>query len=196
MLHDRLVGMDKTFIASTERSLSDSTTRRKLLEEYSIATANTESSETAVENVLHFAHDIGFYAPLVSIASGWPNKSYVLHFNEPNPWEGRFKGVAGHVLDVAFLYQNYNEFLDEAQQSSAKAFAKHFIDFVNGSEPFPAYTAGDGGAMVYGAGDERQKFVKSTRSEDYKRRSTIFKLAESSSLEELSGVWDGFMGGQ
>lgn len=129
MLHDRLAGIDKSFITSTERSLNDSVTRQKLLDGYGIATPNAESSDTAVENVLHFAHDIGFYAPLISIASGWPNKSYVFHFNEPNPWEGRFKGVAGHILDVAFLYQNYNEFLEEAQQSSAKAFAKHFIDF-------------------------------------------------------------------
>jgi hypothetical protein len=191
--------MDKAFIASTERSLSDSATRQRLLNEYAIATTNAESSDVAVENVFHFAHDIGFYAPLISIASGWPRKAYVFHFNEPNPWEGRFQGVAGHILDVAFLYQNYNEFLDEAQQSSAKAFGKHFIDFVNGLEPFPTYTAGEGGAMVYDSGDgrdERQKFVKSNKSEDYKRRSTIFQLAESSSLEDLSGVWDAFMGGQ
>ncbi|TVY80602.1 Lipase [Lachnellula suecica] len=194
MLHDRLDKMNKDFISSTERSL-DSTTRKELLEEYDV-THPGDSPDAAINNVLHFAHDIGFYAPVVAIASGWPGKSYVFHFNEPNPWGGRFQGVAGHVLDVAFLFQNYNEFLDETQQSSAKAFGSHFIDFVAGLEPFPVYTAGEGGAMVYGPGDEGQKFVKSKRNADYKRRDTIFKLAKISDFDKLSACWDTFMGGR
>lgn len=199
MLHDRLEGMAGALIASTERSLSGaSTTRQQLLEKYHITNQDETSANSANDNVLYFAHDIGFYAPLVSIASSWPGKSYVFHFNEPNPWNGRYHGVATHILDAAFLFQNYNEHLDEPQRVSAKIFGRHFIDFVVGSEPYPTYLAGQGGAMVYGPmpGRQRQEYVRSDRSEDYKRRGLIFQLAESSSLDKLSAVWDTFMSGQ
>jgi hypothetical protein len=47
--------------------------------------------------------------------------------------------------------------------------------------------------MVYGSAERRQMFVKSKISEDYGRRSTIFKLAESSSLDKLSDAWGVFL---
>ena len=103
-------------------------------------------------------------------------KAYVFHFNEPNPWPGRYQGVATHILDAAFLFQNYNEFLDDAQQESTRAFGEDFIDFVVGKEPFPPYVAAEGGAMVYGPGEQKQKFVKSKKSEDYGRRSMICRI--------------------
>lgn len=191
MLNDRLDNIKNSFVTSIEHSLGDSLARQ-LLEQYGI---DTNSTDGALEKVLHYANDICFYAPLVSIASGWPRSSYVFHFNEPNPWSGRFQGVATHLLDAAFLFQNYNAYLDETQRSSAIAFARHFIEFVVGSEPYPPYVAGKGGAMVYGSGEKRQIFVKTERSEDYQRRDTIYHLAESSSLEKLSSAWDAFMGG-
>ncbi|KAE9375345.1 alpha/beta-hydrolase [Stipitochalara longipes BDJ] len=196
MLHDRIEGMEKAFITSTERSLGGSPTRQQLLESYSFLSDSTNGPTEAVNKILHFANDIGFYAPLVSIASGWPGKGYVFHFNEPNPWPGRYQGVATHILDAAFLFQNYNDFLDDVQKSSARAFGEHFIEFVNGSEPFPSYIAEDGGAMVYGPGGKRQEFVKSKSNEDYGRRRTIFKLAESSGFETLSDAWGVFLTGE
>ena len=195
MLHDRQAGIEDTFVATVNRHLQDEKTKQRLLKEYDVGNSSAKSQDVAMDNILHFAHDIGFYAPLVAIASGFPGKSYVFHFNEPNPWKGRYQGVATHILDAAFLYQNYNEFLDEAQRSSAEAFGKHFIKFVAGGEPFPEYSAEGGGAMVYGAHDKRQKFATGKDSEDLKRRSSIFKLAETSSLEELSAMWGSFMSG-
>lgn len=196
MLHDRQAGIEDTFVATMNRHLKDEKTKQRLLKEYDVGNNSGKSQDVVMDNVLHFAHDIGFYAPLVSIASGFPGKSYVFHFNEPNPWKGRYQGVASHILDAAFLYQNYNKFLDEAQRSSAEAFGKHFIKYVAGGVPFPEYSAENGGAMVYGADGERQKFVTGKNGEDLKRRSSIFKLAETSSLEELSTLWGSFMSGQ
>lgn len=194
MLHDRLDGMVKSFISTVEVSLGTSQSRQ-LLEQYGLDNHDEISPDCALDRVLHFANDIGFYAPLVSIASGWPNKSYVFHFNEPNPWDGRFQGVASHLLDAAFLFQNYNTYLDKPQRNSAIALGKHFIEFVVGLEPYPTYVAGKAGAMVYGPGEKRQAFVKDVKSEDYQRRTAIYNLAETSSLEKLSSVWDAFMGG-
>jgi carboxylesterase type B len=196
MLHGRLDGIDKAFNASIDCSLQDAETRQRLLEGYKFSATHSDATNDAADKVLHFANDIGFYAPLVSIASGWPKKTYVFHFNEPNPWQGRYQGVATHILDAAFLFQNFHEFLDAAQLESARAFGEHFIDFVVGKEPFPPYISGEGGAMVYGPGEKKQKFVKSTMSEDYGRRSTIFKLAQSSSLEKLSDTWGIFLRGE
>jgi hypothetical protein len=129
MLHDRHEGIDKAFISSTEHSLDDSPTKQQLLEEYNFLSVSANSSNDAVDKVLHFANDIGF---LVSIASGWPRTAYVFHFNKPNPWSG----------------------------------------------------------------EKRQKFVKSKKSADYGRRSTIFKWAETSSLEKLSDAWGVFLRGE
>jgi hypothetical protein len=195
MLHDRIEDIGQAFIASTKDSLGDSATRMRLLEEYKLLDLHAKSIDETADNALHFANDIGFYAPLMAIVSGWPKKAYAFAFNEPNPWPGRYQGVATHVLDAAFLFQNYNEFLDEAQKGSAKVFGEHFVDFVVGAEPYPPYVAGEGGAMIYGPGEKRQRFVKSSKSEDYGRRSTIFKLAESSGLEKLSDAWGVFMRG-
>ncbi|PVH76547.1 alpha/beta-hydrolase [Cadophora sp. DSE1049] len=195
MLHDQQAGMVDSFVATVNRHSKGERSKQQLLKQYDIGNHGSKDQNVAVDSILHFAHDIGFYAPLVTIASGFPGKSYVFHFNEPNPWKGRYQGVATHILDAAFLYQNYNEFLDDDQRSSAELFGKHFIKSVVRGEPFPEYSAENGGAMVYGAEGERQKFVKSKNSEDVKRRSAIFKLAETSSLEELSALWGSFLSG-
>jgi hypothetical protein len=196
MLQGRLEGMEETFTESIGHTFCDLATRQQLLEGYNFHNAHADSMNDAADKVLHFANDIGFYAPLISIASGWLKKAYVFHFNEPNPWPGRYQGVATHILDAAFLFQNYNEFLGDAQQESARAFGDDFIDFVVGKEPFPPYVAAEGGAMVYGPGEQKQKFVKSKKSEDCGRRSTIFKLAETSSLEKFSDAWGVFLRGE
>ncbi|KAH7388968.1 Alpha/Beta hydrolase protein [Cadophora sp. MPI-SDFR-AT-0126] len=195
MLHGRQAGMENAFVATVNRHLKDEPIKQQLLKQYNIGDQGLKDQNVAVDNILHFAHDIGFYAPLVTIASGFPGKSYVFHFNEPNPWKGRYNGIATHILDAAFLYQNYNEFLDDTQRNSARVFGKHFITYVAGGEPFPQYSADNGGAMVYGTDSERQEFVKSKKSEDVKRRSAIFELAERCSLEELSALWGSFLSG-
>ncbi|EKD15704.1 uncharacterized protein L3040_004010 [Drepanopeziza brunnea f. sp. 'multigermtubi'] len=198
MLHDRQARLEETFLACVNDSLHENpVAKQQLLEAYHIGSGSgndAQNQAVATDNILHFAQDIGFYAPLVTIASGFPGKRFVFHFNEPNPWDGRYQGVASHLLDAAFLYQNFNEFLDEAQRGSAEAFGKHFVAYVAGREPFPQFAPGERGAMVYGAGgDDRQTFVRSRRCEDVGRRSTIFRLAQSSSLEELSALWGCFL---
>jgi len=70
------------------------------------------------------------------------------------------------------------------------------LSFVNSSGPFLSYIAEEGGAMVYGPGKKRQNFVKSKKAEGHGKRSTIFKLAETSSLEKLSDAWGVFLRGQ
>lgn len=198
MINHHLQGIGTSLSKSLTGSFHDSPqVTETLLQSYGIVPEDTDNNVDNVNNVLHFANDIGFYAPVVAFAEGWPvGRAHMFHFNEPNPWDGQFKGVASHILDVAFLFQNYNDYLDEEQRRAAETFAAHVLDFVVGKEPYPTYTPGKGGAMVYGpGGPERQRFVQSTKSEDYGRRSTIFELEKLASLDALSLAWDKFMAG-
>lgn len=137
---------------------------------------------------LQFAHDVVQLAATRSIASRWPGSAYVFHFNEPNPWEGRFKGVASHLLDAAFLFQNYEEFLDEKQASVGRMFGRHLIEFVNGGEPFAAFSSGSGKVQVYGPGEPRSRQVDAQDLLAAGRRDHVFKLAEAVGLDRLMAI--------
>jgi len=130
----------------------------------------------------------------VTIAAAWGSNAYVYHFNEPNPWEGPWKGEATHVLDVAFLFQNYNDYLSEAQRRSAQTLAEDLIEFLYGRAPFPSWTREQGGAKVYGPPVQQAQFVSGTSAEAYGRRNNIFELvAAGADLDSLSAVWAHFM---
>lgn len=137
---------------------------------------------------LHFAHDVVQLAATRLIASRWPGPAYVFHFNEPNPWEGRFQGVASHLLDAAFLFQNYEEYLDGDQAESGRAFGRHLIDFVNGEEPFAAFSSGLGKVQVYGPGEPRSRQVDAKDLCAAGRRYHIFELAEDIRLDRLTEI--------
>lgn len=137
---------------------------------------------------LHFAHDVVQLAATRLIARRWPGPAYVFHFNEPNPWEGRFQGVATHLLDVTFLFQNYEEFLDAEQASSGRTFARHVIEFVNGEEPYDAFSSGSGKVQVYGPGEPRSRQVDAKDFAAAGRRDHIFRLADDVGLDRLTAV--------
>ncbi|KAF7555081.1 hypothetical protein G7Z17_g2416 [Cylindrodendrum hubeiense] len=124
-----------------------------LLEAYSITAKS--SDDMALTNILQVFNDALFYTPIFTIAQQFPQRSFIYHFNEPNPWEGPSRGETGHILDIAFLFQNFNKHLESKQVESARAFGRDLITFVNGKEPFPAHDAQAGGAKVYGPPSNR-----------------------------------------
>ena len=191
----KLQNIGEEFQKSMAQSLKDHPQLQKQLNQaYDLG---QKDQQEELENVLHFAHDIGFYAPALTIASSWPGETYVYHFNEGNPWEGKWKGRSTHILDIAFLLQNYNDHLSAEQRASAVKFGEHVIDFVCGKKPYPAYKENEGGAIVYGLGQAgKTEFVRSTKAEDYGRRGTIFELAKEADLDTLKSVWDGFLRGR
>ncbi|KAK2601418.1 hypothetical protein N8I77_010868 [Diaporthe amygdali] len=137
---------------------------------------------------LRFAHDVVQLAATRLIASRWPGSTYVFHFNEPNPWEGRFQGVACHLLDTAFLFQNYEEFLNEEQASSGRTFGRHLIEFVNGEEPYAPFKAASGKVQVYGPGEPRSRQVDAKDLVAAGRRNPVFSLAEDLGLDRLTQI--------
>jgi hypothetical protein len=107
---------------------------------------------------LRLVHDIMFYAPAEIIASAWPiGRSYLYHFNEPNPWPGRWRGHASHLTDLAFLWQNYDEALAPLSRRVSWQFSADLISFINGQAPWRAYRTVSGNlpmARIYGPSRE------------------------------------------
>lgn len=157
MLDARKPGIAQAFINSCNKTLSaQPEVATELLAAYNI-TASTSDDE-AILAFVRFASDICFYAASRAFAQGWPNTSetklFLYHFNEGIPWEGRFKGEAGHILDVAYLFQNFNEHLDDAQLKVAREYGQDFIKFVNGENPWPPVHQDELSAKVYGPSAE------------------------------------------
>lgn len=155
------------------------------------------SDPVALRNILQFATDIEFYAPAIAFAEGWPGKAYLYYFNELNPWEGPWKGESTHILDVAFLFQNYSEFLGPAQKVIGIKFAEDFIKFISGKSEWAAFDDRKKGAQVYGPSRDgiSSEYVEGVASERSGRKKTILELGEEFGLDELSAVWDNFMMG-
>ncbi|EXJ86766.1 hypothetical protein A1O3_03720 [Capronia epimyces CBS 606.96] len=152
------------------------------------------SDDEAMNNILRFMTDVRFYASTLTIARAWPQSAFVYHFNEPNPWDGPYRGESTHILDVAFLFQNFNDYLSPEQQTSAQRFASDVIAFVHGDDPYQKHSADTGGARVYGppcTGED--VYVQSLDPRAYGRRDTVWKLAARVGMDRLAAALDGFM---
>jgi hypothetical protein len=195
MLGPRTINIAKGFCDSIEKSLSSHPSgAEKLRNAYGITPEL--SDPVALRNVLQFATDIGFFAPAITFAQGWPGRSYLYHFNEGNPWDGQWKGDATHVLDIAYVFQNYNQDLEPPQKEVAVRFASDFIKFMNGKlecKPFQEVE----GALVYGpsANGNCAQYVEGIASEKSGRNDTILKLAMDIGLEDLAAAWGNFLQG-
>lgn len=99
---------------------------------------NNDLSDEQGNNALRgLASELRFYDPARRIHAAWkstrPAKTAGrYHFHIPNPFEGAFRRLASHELDVAFLLQNFNELLDCKNLEVAQGMADQFINFVNG----------------------------------------------------------------
>ncbi|EXJ76404.1 uncharacterized protein A1O5_00912 [Cladophialophora psammophila CBS 110553] len=200
LLGPRRKGIAEAFETSIQTSLQDHQgLADAILNSYGIRTAR--SDEEAMSGILKFINDIAFDAPLKAFCEGWPEgKAFVYCFNVGNPWEGPGKGQATHILDIAFLFQNYNDFLTTEQKAVAEQFGSHFISFICGEAPFPSHVPGKGGAMVYGSPSEATEFVLSDRPEDVGRRSIISSIATEygmpdTALDAMSAALDRFVAG-
>jgi carboxylesterase type B len=196
-LDARNPGIAQKFIDSAKATLSshpDAAT--ELLRAYDISTST--SDDTALLSILRFASEISFYAPARAFAQGWPQKFFLYHFNEGIPWEGRFQGEAGHILDVAYLFQNYNEHLNADQKKVARAYAEDFIKFVNGEDPWTPVKNGDMAARVYGPSSEgiTTKLVEDGAPSAVGRNERVLKLGEMVGYDNVLAVFQNFFQGR
>jgi carboxylesterase type B len=83
------------------------------------------------------ASELRFYDPMRRAYRGWktsepPRSAFRYHFHIPNPFEGGFKDIVSHELDVAFVLQNLNDKLDQQHRQVARDMADHFIRYIHG----------------------------------------------------------------
>ncbi|KAH8817486.1 putative carboxylesterase [Xylogone sp. PMI_703] len=153
------------------------------------------SDDEAFLHVLQFATDIAFLAPVYTYAKAWPGNAYVYHFNEPNPWDGPWKGQTGHILDVAFLFMNFEDSLTDEQKEIGKAFAENFIKFFNGHTPWPAFKQDEPSALVIGGNDKSRGITYKAdvrNPAETGRRREIYQFAEFVGLDAIIDAWNAF----
>ncbi|KAF2995977.1 hypothetical protein E8E14_004570 [Neopestalotiopsis sp. 37M] len=197
MLTARKSGLGAAFRAVATKTLGQHPKAlSSVLEHYSLTeeAEKTLTEDQTFRNVLQYISDVAFLAPAILMAAGFPNTSYVYAFNEPNPWEGAFKGEASHILDVAFIFQNYNEHLNESQRASAVTFGQDIIKFVNGEAPWKPFSPGNHGSAVYEGGS--RAYAEPPEIAATKRDSFIFDLIKSSNgvtADDLMQVFNSLM---
>jgi carboxylesterase type B len=149
-------GIKDKFPASIKSSLSsDPALAEQILKAYSFDDSSLDE-EAAFGKFLNFCNDVSWYGATTAYSRGWPSSTsgqsnvYTFFFNEPNPWPGVYTGRATHVLDVAFLFQNYNDKLSPAQRAVAEDFGLSLAKFITGQQPWEGYTAEKRAAKVFG----------------------------------------------
>lgn len=128
--------------------------------------------------------ELRFYLPALTALRGWrssspPKIAGSYHFHVPNPFEGRFKGLASHEVDVTYLLQNFVEHFSQSDRSIANHMTDHVVGFVNGEG-----WAGQDELVVFD-----QKGMKNVRREDYDR---LYRSGRGRFLEDIGHaiLWD------
>ncbi|KAL2809418.1 Alpha/Beta hydrolase protein [Aspergillus granulosus] len=176
---------------------SQPTVAEEILKSYGV-TENASDGEAHLA-VLNFINDVLFFTPVLTFAQGWKGPTYVYYFNEGNPWEGPWQGRTNHILDLAYFFQNFREFLSPAQQAVATATAEDFFKFCHGQAPWPAITPGTvtSGftARCYGPSSDGNAVgtVDQAYGGKSQRRSHLYAAAAKVGLDELAKVFNVFM---
>ena len=196
MLSSRIPGIATAFEQSLRQSLSSKTSSVDLiLESYGINEPGI-SDEDSFIRVSRFGNDVCFFVPTASMAHGFPGETFLYAFNEPNSWDGPSKGYASHVLDVAFLFQNYNEKLPPDQKKTALTFAGHVFAYMYGQKPWPVFTDDNPGSMIYEQQRGGCEYTADLHESRTGRSWNIFPIAEQVGLDTLLDAWDGFIAGR
>ena len=185
-------GIGKAFYDAISKGLEDCPgVAGRLFEAYGL-NAEAEDDEVFFK-VLQVANDIYFYVPTLAVAQNLSAhmRTHMYRFNESNPWDGPWKGYATHILDVTFLLQNFNEFLESPQRETAERYAIDVIKFMNGKEPWEEWKQGEKNAKVYGA-EGREEVVEDIPSK-VGRRSVMLELDKEVGFDKLSSAFDRFM---
>lgn len=157
--------------------------------------------EEAFPAVLRFANDIAYTAATMTMACGFRDSAFVYCFNEGNPWEGPWKGCANHILDVAYLFQNFHDFMNPREKAISVAFAEDVLKFCHGQVPWPAI-APDADlyngffSQIYGASQQgifTAYYWRNAFGEKTRRRSFLFDCEKTVSLDEFMKVFQEMM---
>ncbi|EEU35497.1 uncharacterized protein NECHADRAFT_98197 [Fusarium vanettenii 77-13-4] len=161
----------------------------KLLDLYGLFPIETDDADQTRDKIIQFGTDLKFFASSRDYASSWPSSSWLYYFKESNPWLGRYKGRSAHCLDIAYLFLNYKDIMDESQRKIAMSFARDVISFVNAETPWAEFHS-SGKMRVYGMLENDQypeqnlEGVKSAPSQE------VQTLWNEIGLDCLVQAWD------
>lgn len=195
-LNGRENGITSEYIASIERSLGTAAAFA-VLSHYKLTKETPDS--VALHAIIQFLTDISWYAPAVKLTSVWHGPSYLAHFNEHNPWDGRYKGQTNHLLDTAYMWGNYNDRYEEFNWRTARHLAEDNIAFTNGKDELPRINGSVSNAdrivCIYGPGDEAKfSMLDKLGGPKTGRNHAIFALAEEvGGLDVLQAASDAFL---
>ncbi|KAM6527605.1 hypothetical protein FALCPG4_008660 [Fusarium falciforme] len=159
-----------------------------VLEAYKIS--EESMGKQAVDSAVRFVTDVAFYAAGIKLAEAWPGKSYVGHFNEGNPFAAPYAGHASHLLDIAYLWGNYNQTYPRRCWAVARAFAEDVVSFTTGHDQLPEFKASEQLVRVYGPSEkDLVGRVLKVDDEGTERDRGVFELADKvGGLDKLLDV--------
>jgi carboxylesterase type B len=158
----------------------------KLLSIYGISPRLSDSD--ALDRVLDILSAVGFYAPAIVYSKAFQGRSYLIHFDEKNPFPGPIYGRASHGLDVAYLFQNFNDHLGPEGVVAAKEFGTHLIGFISGKPRWKKYDS-EGTALAFVDGQAKEVGF----SEFDGRKTDIWEVIEEVGGDKLISVIFGYM---
>lgn len=194
-LAQRKAGIAEALITSFYANLPEEAAAA-ILQGYGIQP--TTDDDEAMKLIVDLATDLAYFAPALAYARSFLGKAYYYQFNEPNPWEGPFQGWSTHMLDAAFLFQNFNEQMSPEARMVARALATDFVKFANGVKPWDCFEADVGKVRSYGPSDKSVAAVIEMNGFGSGRREVLWQLSEDGKvdLDQLSAAWDLFNAGK
>ena len=183
-LASRQPGIAEAFCSSIQSSFRSSpAVGEALLNAYNLSPDMADA--IAFERILEVGTDLCFYAPTFTFAEGLHGdmKVFVYRFNEPNPWEGPWKGRATHGLDVALLLQNFGDYLEPEQRRLGEELADNVFNFLQGEEPWDEWRCQRPMSKTFGPKGECS--TTEDDAETVGRRSTVWRLAETAEIDAL-----------
>ncbi|KAF2850786.1 para-nitrobenzyl esterase [Plenodomus tracheiphilus IPT5] len=149
------------------------------------------TAKEQADRLRELVSELRFYLPALAAYRGWKDTvpsghASRYHFHIANPFEGPFKGLASHELDVAYLLQNFNDQFDDKNRRLAENVADHFIKFANGEG-----WVNEDKVVVFG-----RDGVSKINEEDYDRvyrsgRGAILERIGRQNLWYLAEMWQG-----
>ncbi|KAK5195057.1 hypothetical protein LTR99_002704 [Exophiala xenobiotica] len=193
-LGHRIPGIGKEFGESLKRNITGNHKEvDQLLAEYGISSAKDDQS--AYFAILELGNDICFYLPEETFARNWPGPTYVYHLNEPNPWDGPFKGQCTHIFDVALLFKNFDQHLDSSAKAVGEKLGDSIIEFVSGQAPWQATTKDKPVAWVLGGAAGIGRLMED-KPEKVGRRTAMFDYKDTIGWDTLHEAYTAFLGGR
>jgi carboxylesterase type B len=173
-----LPGIASAIHASFSRNLPSSVAHT-VLSAYGITSSMRD--EEAMVSIIDLATDIAYHLPAQYYARAFKGKVSSYLFTEPNPWDGMFKGRSTHMLDAAFLFQNFDENLSDEAKITARGLGADFVAFAYGRA---------------GSGWERGETKVYGPETDGQHRLEILSREGKVDLDALSAAWDLFLSGK